>query len=71
VVLSNEWVLTAAHVVTGDGDSGPVQELPSAPLAVVLQGATGQSEQVRPFTRSDIVFHPARAKPTKTTSIWC
>jgi len=63
VVLSNEWVLTAAHVVTFDAPPGPLQTLPLAfPLAVVLPGGANQSDQVRPFTISDVVFHPARAK---------
>ena len=63
VVLSNEWVLTAAHVLTAEGPPGPVQTMPSTfPLAVVLPGATGQSEQVRTITSSDVIYHPARAK---------
>lgn len=64
VLLTNDWVLTAAHVVVADKvPPGPVQVPEGLPLAVVLPGAgAGQSEQVRPFTFSDVVFHPARAK---------
>lgn len=51
VLLTNEWVLTAAHVLTEGGNPGPTFQMKDK-LWVSLDG------DLRSFTRDDVLFHP-------------
>jgi hypothetical protein len=62
VALSNEWVLTAAHVLDRDDNPGGADELVSNTMAVEIAGTEVQ------FNRSDVIFHKSWAK-NATTSV--